>query len=169
MAIAITASPTLSGVVVSGPISSTTPAASIPGTWGVGTFLSISARLPSRIPVSVGLTVAACTRIRISPGPAWTSGSSMTCNTSGPPNSVSPTPRMIPSLPANPPRKLIVNGSWLRLVRSDNLAGPKVDDSFPVVAELKQILLGVLPQLGRPALRHGQLASEHQRRAGHGG
>ena len=44
--------------------------------------------------VSVGLTAAACTRIRTSPVPGTGSGNSITRSTSGPPNSVRPIARM---------------------------------------------------------------------------
>src|SRR5690242_11002184 len=43
---------------------------------------------------SVGLTAAACTRIRTSPAPGTGSGRSITRSTSGPPNSVRPIARM---------------------------------------------------------------------------
>ena len=95
----MTASPTASSVAASVPISSMTPAASMPGMYGGGSFRSASALAPFRTKVSVGLTAAACTRIRTSPGPACTSGRSTTCSASGPPNSITPTPCMIPSLP----------------------------------------------------------------------
>ena len=88
--IAITCSPGRRSVAVCGPIWSTTPATSMPGTYGGGTSLSCAARAPLRRPVSVGLTAAAWTRMRTSPGPACGSGSSTTCSASGPPNSVTP-------------------------------------------------------------------------------
>ena len=78
-----------------GPIASTTPAASIPGTYGFGRPSSRAEVAPERNPVSVGLTAAAWTRMRISPGPGVGSGMSWTCSTSGPPNSVRPTARIV--------------------------------------------------------------------------
>src|SRR3954469_5682107 len=88
-------SPTARSVSAPSPISSTTPAMSMPGTYGGGPALAnISARPPLRVDVSVGLTVAAPTWMRISPGPAWGSGTSTTSRASGPPKFTTPTARM---------------------------------------------------------------------------
>lgn len=93
----MTWSPTDRSVAVSGPISSSTPANSMPGTYGRSSARICFARMPARRTVSVGLTAAARTRIRTSPGPATGSGSSTSCSTSGPPNSVWPIAFMLSS------------------------------------------------------------------------
>ena len=56
---AITASPIIKSVSTSAPISSSTPAASMPGTYGAVNSFCPSARAPLRTAVSVGFTVAA--------------------------------------------------------------------------------------------------------------
>ncbi len=72
------------------------PASSIPGTYG-GSSTSGGPCRPDRSTVSVGFTVAAATRIRTSPGPGSGTGFSTIWRTSGPPNSVMPTARMVAS------------------------------------------------------------------------
>ena len=67
----------------------------MPGTCGGAMSLSRSARPPLRSTVSVGFTAAARTRMRTSPGPGSGSGRSTRRRTSGPPNSVIPTARMV--------------------------------------------------------------------------
>ena len=60
---AITRSPIRRSVGTSSPIWSSTPATSMPGTYGGGMSVSCWARAPLRIRVSVGLTAAARTRM----------------------------------------------------------------------------------------------------------
>ena len=80
----MTGSPTRNEVSTPGPIASTTPAASIPGTYGFGRPSSRAEVAPERNPVSVGLTAAAWTRMRTSPGPGIGSGMSWTRENLGP-------------------------------------------------------------------------------------
>ena len=63
---------------------STVPAASRPGITGKATGI-ISCRYPARIFQSIGLTLAASTRMRTCPGPACGSAASSTRNTVGSP------------------------------------------------------------------------------------
>src|SRR5499427_2582416 len=88
--------------VVPSPTASTTPASSMPGIKGGRTPISASWSTvncrPLRKLMSVGLTVAAETRIRTSPPPGVGSGSSDTSNTSGLPSRKKVTARMsVPS------------------------------------------------------------------------
>src|SRR5215471_221635 len=88
--------------VVPSPTASTTPANSMPGIKGGRTPISASWSTvncrPLRKLMSVGLTVAAETRIRTSPPPGVGSGSSDTSNTSGLPSREKVTARMsVPS------------------------------------------------------------------------
>lgn len=80
-----TSSPAANSVTPS-PVSSTTPANSLPGVAGSGVGNAASIQ-PLRILWSTGLTPAALTSTRICPGPAWTSSTRARCRTSGPPNS----------------------------------------------------------------------------------
>src|SRR4051794_5324459 len=75
-----------------GPAASTKPASSSPATYGHPPVTS-AARPPERKSVSDGFTVAAATRIRISPSPGSGAGRSTSPRTSGPPYRVKPTAR----------------------------------------------------------------------------
>ena len=83
---AITAAPT-SRRSTSSPSDSTSPAASMPGTQGGAS----PSRPRSRRPMSVGLTAAALTASRTSPGPASRTERSTTRTTSRPPGLTIPT------------------------------------------------------------------------------
>ena len=77
--------PTFMPVETPSPTWSTIPAKSIPGTYGGGYFFCSSALIPLRTMMSVGFTAEALFLMRISPGPAWTSGTLITLSASGPP------------------------------------------------------------------------------------
>src|SRR5215470_338503 len=100
LTIAITRSPWRN--VAPSPTASTTPASSIPGMKGGRTpipasWSTVNCR-PLRKLISVGLTVAAATRIRTSLAPTVGSGNSDTSSTSGPPSREKVTARMsVPS------------------------------------------------------------------------
>ena len=89
--------------VTSAPTASTTPANSVPSTGFLGRSQPVKNRaihgVALRSPQSVRFTVVECTRTRTSPGPGTGRGISARCRTSGGPNFVWTTARMVMSAP----------------------------------------------------------------------
>src|SRR3712207_4920639 len=109
----ITCSPTCRSVCAPSPSSTSSPATSMPGTYGKSLTGSRRAYVPLREYVSVGFTVAAVTRSRTWPGPSGSAGTSTRCRVSGPPNSVTPTALMPSRYPGErEPHPRQTRGRW---------------------------------------------------------